>query len=134
MIFDTMVLAYALLGVRPFRNDAADALAKAPEVVVPDSFRAEFTNVLWQWVRLRKVPLAHALRLLGAADALITESVPGNRLWEQALAIAVQHHVSGYDALFVALAMQRNTKLISCDKAILRAFPRTAMTPTDYLA
>lgn len=133
MVFDTMVVAYALLGTRPFRDDSMAALAKAPDIVVPDSFRAELTNVLWQWVRLRGVPLDHAVSLLRSSETLVNEFVSSNQLAEQALALAVQNDVSAYDALFITLAIQRKTKLITCDKKVLRKFASIAVTPSTYV-
>jgi len=45
MVFDTMVIAYALLRVEGFCDEAAEALEKPREVWAPDSCRAELTNV-----------------------------------------------------------------------------------------
>ena len=55
MVFDTMVFAYALLKTVPFYESAAIALESTREVWVPDSLQAEFVNVLWQWVRAKKI-------------------------------------------------------------------------------
>lgn len=133
MVFDTMVLAYALLGVRPFRDAAVASLAKARHVLVPDSFRAEFTNVLWPWVKSREVPLERAIECLHAAEALVTEAVPATHLTEHALQLSVAENVAAYDTLFVALALQRRVKLVTCDRELLRKFPEVAVSPEVYV-
>lgn len=133
MVFDTMVLAYALLGVEPFRDDALEALRKPADIVVPDSFYAEFTNVLWQWVRTRDVGLDRAMVLLHDAEALVTEVVPAPQLTEQALQLSATWNVTAYDTLFVTLAIQRDIKLISCDGELLRKFPDVVISPSVYV-
>lgn len=46
MVIDTMIFAYALLGVEAFRQDATAILEQADTISVPDSFRAEMAIVL----------------------------------------------------------------------------------------
>ena len=134
MVFDTMVLAYALLGVVPFRDDSLDALRRSEDIVVADLFYPEFTNVLWQWVRARGVLLDHAVTVLRDAEALVTETVPASQMTDQALELAVASDVAVYDALFVVLALQRDSKLISYDRKLLERFPDVAISPPDFLA
>jgi predicted nucleic acid-binding protein len=133
MVFDTMVLAYALLGVQPFRDDATAALAKAPAIMVPDSFRAELANVLWQWIRTRHLPLERGIAILHESEALVTEFVSSAQLTEQALQLSVAHQVAAYDTLFVALAIRGGVMLVTCDDELLRKFPDITISPTAYL-
>jgi predicted nucleic acid-binding protein len=49
-VVDTTVFAYALLGVPEFGDEALAVLEAATEIHVPDSFRVELVNVVWQWV------------------------------------------------------------------------------------
>ena len=64
MVVDTMVFAYALLGVEEFRQDATATLEQADTISVPDSFRVEMANVLWQWIKHRKVSIETALQVM----------------------------------------------------------------------
>ena len=48
--------------------------------------------------------------------------------------IVVDTNVTSYDAEFVALAVQRNLRLITIDKAVLAAFPDVALSLTDFAA
>jgi predicted nucleic acid-binding protein len=41
---------------------------------------------------------------------------------------------SAYDCEFVALAVEKNVKLVTYEKLILKEFKEIAYTPTNYLA
>lgn len=118
-----MILAYALLGEAEFHEPAVEALSTLPELWAPESLRAELTNVIWLWIRHRGVEPAAGFAMLRDADALVTEFVPVRHLWEEALGLAVEREHSPYDTLFVALARQRETKVLTSDQAFLRRFP-----------
>ena len=123
MVVDTMILAYALLGEAEFHAPAVEALRALPETWAPESLRAELANVLWLWIRHRGVEPARGPEMLRDAEALVTEFVPLGGLWEQALALAVERDHSPYDTLFVALAMQRQSKVLTSDQPLLGRFP-----------
>jgi predicted nucleic acid-binding protein len=123
MVVDTMVLAYALIGEADLHVRATEALAGADELLAPDSLRAELVNVLWLWVRQRQVEPRAALEMLRDAEALVAEFVSAATLWEAALTLSVERDHSPYDTLFVALAAQRGTRVLTADAALLRRFP-----------
>jgi len=104
MVVDTMIFAYALLGVPRFRDEALSVLTNAGEILVPDFFRAELVNVVWQWTRENAIPLSIGLGVLTDADALITQAISTEQLWERALELSVEANHPAYDTLFVALA------------------------------
>ena len=133
MVFDTVIFAYALLGVTLFREEAASALQKAKEIWVPDLMKAELTNVVWQSIRHKKTEKEEGLRALKDAEALITETVKTNQLWEYALELAVEKNHPAYDTLFIALAAARNTKVITFDRKMCRTFPELTISPADFL-
>ncbi len=132
MIIDTMVFAYALLGIMPFRDQAVTVLATADAVLVPDSLRAELANVLWQWVKHRGVSQDTAITVLRDADALITQTIPGEQLWERALELAVAADHPAYDTMFVAASEFAGTKLVTFDEKLKTAFPALVLTPTEF--
>ncbi len=132
MVVDTLILAYALLGEEEFHEPSVEALRALPEVWAPESLRAEFANVVWLWIRHRGVEPAAGLAMLRDADSLVTEFVPVSRLWEEALALAVERDHSPYDTLFVALAQQRETKVLTSDQALLKRFPDWTVSLADF--
>ncbi len=90
MVIDTMIFAYALLGVPRFRDEALSVLTNAGDILVPDCFRAELVNVVWQWTHENAIPLSVGLNVLTDADALITQAISADQLWERALELSVE--------------------------------------------
>ena len=134
MVVDTMVFAYALLGVPRFREESALVLESADDIVVPDSFRAELGNVVWQWGREHDLgrELCHAV--LGDAEALVTKVVATDLLSAQALDFSMDRNHPFYDTLFVATAVKVGTKVVTYDKKLIKKFPALTILPTDYLS
>lgn len=129
-----MVFAYALLGVPEFREESLAVLDASPDILVPDSFRAELVNVVWLWVRQKALPLQVGIEVLLDADALVTQVVPSAALWERALALAVKADHPAYDTLFVALAESADTKLVTYDSKLQTSFPDRVLSPSEFLA
>ncbi len=134
MVIDTMIFAYALLGVPRFRDEALSVLTHAGDILVPDFFRAELVNVVWQWTRENAIPLSIGLNVLTDADALITQAISADQLWERALELSVEANHPAYDTLFVALAEREDTELVTYDIKLRRKFQDRAISPTRFLA
>lgn len=132
VVFDTMVLAYALLGVEPYREDAVRALELADVVAAPDSCGAELTNVVWQWIRSRGLTLEAGLEALRDAEALLEHVESTAVLWADALVLAVERDHPAYDTLFVALASRTGTKVVTQDARMLERFPEYTITPRAF--
>ncbi|HYO12371.1 MAG TPA: type II toxin-antitoxin system VapC family toxin [Thermoanaerobaculia bacterium] len=133
MVFDTMVLAYALLRTSAFYEASALALDSVDEVWAPDSLRAELINTFWQWVATRTVPMEIAQLALQDADRVVTHFVPTNALWEDALELAVARKHPAYDTLFVALAASSGVKVVTYDGPLLLKFPEWTISVPDFL-
>ena len=123
MILDTMVFAYALLGVTKHRELAATILESADRIDVPDLLRAELANVVSLWVRHESVPLTTALAALEDCEALIDRVWEGDALWKRAVELAVERQHPVYDTMFVALAEKLGTPVVSFDGKLTRKFP-----------
>ena len=134
MIVDTMVFAYALLGVEEFRKDATEILERMDTITVPDSFRVEMANVLWQWVNHRKISLEIALQIMDDAESLIGLTISGTDLWERALALSVESNHPAYDTYFIAAAEMENSQVVSFDKKLKAIFPNKVLTPAEFLS
>ena len=99
--------------------------------VVPDVFWAEVGNVFWKGVRRQRWSHAFAERAaseIGARDFLTVSSLA---LLPQALAIALAHDRSVYDCLYVALAIQFKTEMITADERLANAL--AARMPVKWL-
>ena len=134
MVIDTVVFAYALLGVQGFCDESLEVLERVNEIWVPDSLRAELVNVVWQWVHLRGVPIETGQDALQDAETLFTQVVPTQALWEHALELAVDRGHSAYDTIFVALASAQDLKVITYDRKLISTFPEYAISVPDYLS
>ena len=134
MVVDTMVFAYALLGVEEFRQDATAILEQADTISVPDSFRAEMANVLWQWIKHRKVSIETALQVMDDTESLISRTLSGGSLWERALVLAVNSNHPAYDTYFIAAAEMENTKVVSFDKKLKEIFPDNVLTAAEFFS
>ncbi len=132
MIIDTMVMAYAVLGVPEFGQESAAALRKLDELAAPASVEAELLNVLWQWGR-RGVEQELAMAIYENAARLWSDLIPVNTLWPAALALAFKAGHSPYDTLFVAAARYRRTLLMTYDKKLLSLFPNDTVTVKEVL-
>lgn len=133
IVVDTMVFAYALLGVEEYREEAAVVLETAGEIVVPDSMRAELANVVWQWCVHRDLPLTTGEAILEDANALISEAVPATHLWRRALEVSVLAGHPIYDTLFVAAAELRETRVVTFDRRLSALFPEIVSQPAAFL-
>ena len=134
MVVDTMVFAYALLGVEEFRQDATTILEQADTISVPDSFRVEMANVLWQWIKHRKVSIETALQVMDDTESLISRTLSGENLWERALVLSVNSNHPAYDTYFIAAAEMENTQVVSFDKKLKAIFPDIVLTAADFLS
>ena len=134
MVVDTMVFAYALLGLKGFRQDATAILEQADTISVPDSFRVEMANVLWQWISHRKVSIETTLQIMDDTERLINRTLSGENLWERALQLSVDSNHPAYDTYFIAAAEMENTQVVSFDKKLKAVFPESVLTAAEFLS
>jgi len=134
VVVDTMVFAYALLGVEGFRDDATAILEQADTVSVPDSFRVEMANVLWQWIKHRELTTDTAFQVMDDTESLIDRTLPGEDLWERALALSVDANYPAYDTYFIAAAEIEDTRVVTFDKKLKAAFPDSVLTAAEFLS
>ena len=133
-VIDTMLLAYGLLGVTDRREVASRVLARAAPIWCPDSVRAEFGNVVWQWVRQRGILRDHAHVALLGLEHVVGEFASARELLPAALDLACDGAHPVYDTLFVALALQRSVPLVTDDQRLLALFPAVAVSAEAFLA
>jgi predicted nucleic acid-binding protein len=91
------------------------------ELIVPDLFWAEFGNVLWKAVRMGRVLEKAAVEALTDMLKARLPTVSGQELAEDALAIALSTGRPVYDAMYVALAVQKDSTLITADERLVNA-------------
>jgi predicted nucleic acid-binding protein len=80
--------------------------------VAPDLLIAECGNVFWRRCRQGDIT---------PDEALNVPLVPATSLVQSALQLALQHQRTVYDALYLALAQERNCDLITADERFFHA-------------
>jgi predicted nucleic acid-binding protein len=128
-VVDTNVLAYFLLGTRPFVEEASRFWHALDGALAPAVWEAELANVIWMAVRSEVLLADEGRKRLSLAAKLGIQSVPSKTLWHGALERALQSGVAVYDTLFVELANRENLPLATFDAKVLAAFPDVAVRP-----
>jgi predicted nucleic acid-binding protein len=99
--------------------------------VVPDLFWAEFANVLWKAVRQGRIRVASAESALHVMRGRNFPTVSSHTLLVEAFAIATAFDRTMYDALYVALAVNSKSQLVTADERLANAF--AAHLPVKWL-
>jgi predicted nucleic acid-binding protein len=132
MIIDTMVMAYAILGVPEYEDESLEALRRADALYAPATIEAELLNVLWQYSK-RGVTTDEAAQLYEHSRGMWTRLIPVERIWPEALSLAFENEHSPYDTLFVAAARLHSTLVITYDQKMLTLFPNDTITVSNFL-
>lgn len=91
------------------------------QLLAPELIEPEIGNVLWKAVRRGRISRSEAENSLRRFAALAIQVVPVSDLLVQALQIAVGCDRSFYDSLYVALAVNTKTELITADERLVNA-------------
>ena len=125
IVADTNVLAYLYLPGE--YTAAAEALLEQdPDWAAPILWRSEFRNILAGYLRRKAITFEQANSLQREAESLLE----GAEFEVESIAVLElvrDSDCSAYDCEFIALAMKLDTKLITMDKKLLRAFPKRAI-------
>lgn len=128
-VVDTNVIAYLVLGTETFADEARAFMDRVTMPLAPAHWEAELANVLWVAASNGVLPPAEATRRLVLARQLGIETVATTTLCQGALLRSLAADIAVYDTLFVELAIQADCRLATFDKAVLKAFPHTAIRP-----
>ncbi len=99
--------------------------------LVPDLFWAELANVLWKAARQGRISTERATSALSLVGDLGIPSVPSFDLLPQALFLATSHDRTVYDSLYVALAVQSKSEMITADERLANVL--AAKLPVKWL-
>lgn len=95
---------------------------------IPDLFFPECGSILWKRLRHGEIPKEKAKAVMEALLALPFEIHSHSALIQAAMEIAANTDRSVYDSLYVALAVQQQTKLITADVKLYRALQNSPLT------
>jgi predicted nucleic acid-binding protein len=125
LVIDASVAARWFLMLE--KSDAASALLRSGErLIAPDLVIVEATNTAWKAKVFGAVSLETVTDFVEKSARLFHELVPAADLKDRALEIALALKHPAYDCFYLALAEQRECKLITADERLQR---RCAKTP-----
>ena len=87
---------------------------------------SEFRNILAGFLRRKAITFEHAISLQREAESLL-EGAEYEVESSAVLVLVSDSDCSAYDCEFIALATKLDTKLVTMDKKLLRAFPKRAI-------
>jgi predicted nucleic acid-binding protein len=128
IVVDSNILAYLYLPGE-YSANAETLLERDPEWAAPLLWRSEFRNILAGYLRRRALTFEQVIDLQEEAEALLEGAefaVDSNSVLE----LVRDSNCSAYDCEFVALAKRLDTKLVTMDSKVLRAFPKLAVSLT----
>lgn len=125
IVVDSNVLAYLYLPCE--HTEAAEALLEHdPEWVAPILWRSEFRNILAGYLRRKSISFEQARSLQCEAESLL-EGAEYEVDSQSVLELVRNSDCSAYDCEFIALALKLDTRLVTMDRKLLRAFPERAV-------
>ncbi len=104
---------------------------KEVQFVVPDLFYVEIASAIWKAVRSGRVPGAFGDQALALLTQREFATVPSLKLLDKAFQIATAFERTVYDSLYVALAEQTNSQLITADERLVNSL--AAHFPVKWL-
>ncbi len=132
IIADTNIISYLLFPTS--YTDSVESLYKIdPDWAAPILWKSEFRNVMALYLRKKIISLGKAMQIQDIAESIIIQN-EYDVSSSQILTLIDESNCSSYDCEFVALAHHFDTKLVTQDKKILREFPSTAISVSDYLS
>jgi len=128
IVVDSNVVAYLYLPGE--YTEAAEALLdQDSEWAAPVLWRSEFRNILAGYSRRGAITFEHAYSLQREAESLLA----GSEFDVDSLSVLElvrDSDCSAYDCEFIALAMKLETRLVTVDSKLLRAFPKQSVALT----
>ena len=125
IVVDSNVVAYLYLPGE-YTAIAEALLEHDPEWAAPILWRSEFRNILAGYLRRKTLTFDQACSLQSEAEDLLAGSefeVESKAV----LQLVRDSDCSAYDCEFIALAEKLGTKLVTVDKKLLKAFPKSAV-------
>ncbi len=133
MVLNASVMASYVLGIKSTEAELSALLRGPFEFIAPDIWRPELANTFWKYIQKQEITLEEAEELLRRAETLLSYTVSSQELWSLALVLASQENHPVYDCFYLALAMEKKTKVITYDRMLWSKFGDLANAPKDIL-
>lgn len=114
LILDTTALIHCLFNPH---DDLLNVIFES-EIFAPDIIVSETGNVLWKFVRFKNLNTSLALERFQSGLDLISQIIPSDLIKVTSFELAVKHQISFYDSLYLTLAIELNSPLLTFDKKL----------------
>jgi predicted nucleic acid-binding protein len=131
IVADVNLVAYLLISGEHTKQATA-VLRQDAEWAFPYLWRSEFRNILALHIQHRKMSLEHAILLWDSAAALARHHEYAVDP-QSVLGLVVKQPLTAYDAEYVALAQHLKIPLVTFDKKLQTAVPKTAISAEEFL-
>jgi predicted nucleic acid-binding protein len=101
------------------------------QFLVPDLFWVEVANALWKAARRNEISPTNAALAISFLRDLDIATLPSMDILPQALDLAIRHVRTVYDSLYVVLALQSKSEMITADERLANAL--AARFPVKWL-
>lgn len=103
-----------------------------PDWIVPVLWRHEFLNVLATYVKYGGANVEDVVSIWEESERFLSDRECSPNMVD-ALRLAAEHHLTAYDAQFVALAQSLDCWLVTEDQQLLKKLPDTACSMSQFL-
>jgi len=124
-VVDASVAVKWFLTAEDNAGQAGRLLRNERPLLVPDLIFPEVGNIVWKQVRKGELPPAEAVAIAGNLGRLGLTVFPAPPLIASAVAVACATGRTAYDSLYVALALQEGTVLVTADEKLFNALQGT---------
>ena len=132
IVVDTNIIAYLALPTEHTEN-AEKLLTIDPEWIAPVLWRSEFRNVLATYLRKSMISIESALGIqMEMEDLMRGKEYDVSSL--EVLSLVGLCKFSAYDCEFIALAQSLESRLVTADARLQRAFPDDSVLLSDFVA
>lgn len=117
VVLDASVLLKLFIE-EPGSVEAVTAVESAEQLLAPDLLLAESSNILWKHVQRGELEATAAVELLTDILQMPIQYTPSRDLVEVALRLAIETKQTVNDALYLALAIQADSVLLTTDERL----------------
>lgn len=101
-------------------SELLEILSHAETIMVPNLYLAEVGNVFLQYVKHKLISYDTALEYIQDAYDLITLKIDESTIVTSAFKISLEYQLSYYDSLYLAIAIESDSKLLTKDKKLVK--------------
>ena len=131
IVVDTNIISYFY--IHSNFNRQAERIHEIDSIwAAPRLWRSEFRNVLISHIRKKRLTFAESIDIFKVAEILMK----GNEYdvsSSQVIRLSYESGCSAYDCEYVYLARHLDVRLITEDKKIIKQFPDTAVSMTQFI-